>query len=333
MGMSASQLRYMLLTERKTDVEFHGQQINQQRTTLATQSSAYNMQLLNIKVPTPPSSGDYTKTTYTFFDSSNATCKVLGTIYDSQFGTYTINYSSSVQTDQGRSSGAANLVFSNGEYKLFNANANALTATVSPLDITSNTPEAQQNLANIELLAGDLQLEDDNGFPYGDPNWEMPNFYSYNVNGATRYVLQRDLANAGTSINDLGTAIPTYYIQKDATINKSSQLNDATINWSTSGRMSSIVDSEGNEYTLSVTTENDDTAYQSALNEYEFQQAKYNETINRINAFIENVQSQDKKLEIKLKDLDTQQEAIQTEIDSVKKVIDKNVEGSFKTFG
>jgi len=45
------------------------------------------------------------------------------------------------------------------------------------------------------------------------------------------------------------------------------------------------------------------------------------------------LQLQDKKLETQLKQLDTEQQSIQTELDAVSKVIDKNIEGSYKTFG
>ncbi|MFA6989218.1 MAG: hypothetical protein WC197_04020 [Candidatus Gastranaerophilaceae bacterium] len=45
------------------------------------------------------------------------------------------------------------------------------------------------------------------------------------------------------------------------------------------------------------------------------------------------VQGQDKRLDLQLKNLDTEHKAIETEIDSVKKVIEKNVQSSFKTFG
>ncbi len=49
----------------------------------------------------------------------------------------------------------------------------------------------------------------------------------------------------------------------------------------------------------------------------------------RINA----LQGLDKALELQLRRVDTQQESVQTEIDAVKKVIDKNIDGTFKTFG
>lgn len=48
----------------------------------------------------------------------------------------------------------------------------------------------------------------------------------------------------------------------------------------------------------------------------------------RINA----IQSLDKGLELQLRRVDTQQQAVQTELEAVKKVIDKNVELTFKTF-
>ena len=61
-------------------------------------------------------------------------------------------------------------------------------------------------------------------------------------------------------------------------------------------------------------TENDDKA-----------KAKYDRLQKQI-------QNQDKKLELELDNIETQRSAVTTEIDSVKKVIDDNIEGSFKTF-
>ncbi len=44
------------------------------------------------------------------------------------------------------------------------------------------------------------------------------------------------------------------------------------------------------------------------------------------------IQNQDKKLELELDSIETQRSAVTTEVDSVKKVIDDNIEGSFKAF-
>ena len=60
---------------------------------------------------------------------------------------------------------------------------------------------------------------------------------------------------------------------------------------------------------------------------------KYEKMISDINSKTETVQAKDKSLELKIKQLDTEQNAITNELDAVKKVIEKNVESSFKTFG
>ena len=44
------------------------------------------------------------------------------------------------------------------------------------------------------------------------------------------------------------------------------------------------------------------------------------------------IHNQDKKLELKIDQLESERQAIQTEIESVSKVIDNNIEKSFKTF-
>jgi capsule polysaccharide export protein KpsE/RkpR len=45
------------------------------------------------------------------------------------------------------------------------------------------------------------------------------------------------------------------------------------------------------------------------------------------------IQAVDKSLELQLRRVDTQRDAVQTEIDAVRKVIGKNIESTFKTFG
>ena len=70
MGMAASQARFLNLTARKSNIEYEGQQINQQRTTLSNQSADLYNQMLTLQVPTPPSTQDYTKA-YIYNDTSH----------------------------------------------------------------------------------------------------------------------------------------------------------------------------------------------------------------------------------------------------------------------
>ena len=78
MGMSASQARLIALTARMNDIEYQGQQINQQRTTLSNQVNALYNQLLEMSVPTPPSTSDYTKVQYS--GKLNASSFTLGNV-------------------------------------------------------------------------------------------------------------------------------------------------------------------------------------------------------------------------------------------------------------
>ena len=58
----------------------------------------------------------------------------------------------------------------------------------------------------------------------------------------------------------------------------------------------------------------------------------YEKKIADINAKTQKIQEQDRTLELRLRQLDTEQDALQTEMEAVKKVIEKNIESTFKTF-
>ena len=79
MGMSASQARLLSLEARQSNLEYQGQQINQERSVLSQQATALYETLNSMTVPTPPSTTDYTTVQYTgksgtvtyTFDASN----------------------------------------------------------------------------------------------------------------------------------------------------------------------------------------------------------------------------------------------------------------------
>lgn len=352
MGMSASQMRYCMLTGKKSDVEFQGQQINQQRTTLATETSQLNTQLLNLTVPTPPSSDSYTKTTYTFSANGQART-VAGTQYKSNdyyvdangnvidgtapngsglsqyyAGSYIVNYTSDATTSMGKSSGSSlfSSTLTNGTTIYRTSGGTILSRVITdPTDSDYDSTD----ISNINKICKDCDVEDAAGNNYGDPAYATPQFYKItSSNGTTKYVLESELQTyANTTQN-----IPTYYVDDDATQTNNYSMYGCNVEWSASNRMTCITDSEGVPYTLSVTSTSDETAYQDAYNEYVYQKNLYEQSMDKINSEICIIQSDDKKLELKLQDLDTQQQALSTEMESVKKVIDKNVESSFKIF-
>ena len=101
MGMSASQARFLSLTARKTNVEYEGQQINQQRTALSNESSNYYSQLTSMTVPTPPVSADFMKVTYSFENGTetNVVTSLIATPQTRETGVYMLNYVQEIPVD------------------------------------------------------------------------------------------------------------------------------------------------------------------------------------------------------------------------------------------
>ena len=85
-------------------------------------------------------------------------------------------------------------------------------------------------------------------------------------------------------------------------------------------------------YSLNTETVTNEEAYQDAMNEYNYKVHQYEKTIADINAKTSIIQQEDRTLELRLKQLDTEQNALATEMDAVKKVISDSVEKVFKTF-
>ena len=352
MGMAASQARFLSLTARKTNVEYEGQQINQQRTLLSNESSNYYSQLCNMVVPTPPSSEDYTKTIYTFVDGSET--NTINSLIAQKDGLYILNYTQSYETEDMVSNGSVITTrkadaSGNYEYYIGATKLREMKAGAKPTDedikndpylSTLETAEVEDILKMEEQYIGMLSQK------YGQDEW----FVKYQKNSSTGsyepiFYSKSQVADADYS-DKTGTSlsgIKSYtYGQTKAT--KEIKNAKARVEQDTSGRYISIYiydlnadgsikdDKSGTEYNLTATSQSDDAAYNDAMNQYNYNKAKYDQDIQSINAQIEIIQGQDKDLELRLKQLDTEENAISTELDAVKKVISKNVESSFKTF-
>jgi len=483
MGMAASQARFLGLTARRTNIEFEGQQINQQRTALANQSANYYNDLLGMSVPTPPSVEDFTKTVYSFDDGvlNNEITSMIA----QQDGTYTVNYLSKWQEDYVPVAAATNILNSqNGQYfvgaqvlrtmgQVNMANAqvgnsikiNGVTYPVTQ-DPNGYSIQMTEKVASVQpCTAADIQnfeyykfnanytsavrmykddatgtyytLDDDGNrtddtsvtendlvinlwdgtqtdpeyavilvTPNGDGTYSKEAWEDQTV---TKYLTPSQIASittfpevesderlSGLSSDEIaqvmqeeaawvemlnqkygtddwyiryvkneetGDYVPYFYKVADIEAAKNNTDNNGNIltnincytigsdtrvkdvlttgvkvERDSSGRFVSIHiphnDGDGfAEYALTTNTITDQAAYDDAMNEYEHEKYLYDQAIQDINAKIEIVQAEDKNLELRLKQLDTEHNAVQIEMDAVSQVIKKNTESSFKTFG
>ena len=354
MGMAASQARFLGLTARKTNTEYEGQQINQQRTTLSNQSANYYNQLLGMSVPTPPSIDDFTKTVYTFEDGSLTNS--ISSMIAQQGGMYLISYTSTWTDDFAAVAAASSIVTRSGEegnytYKVGAKTLRQMSQVQNPDKMTDEQCEAFKKANKddyISSLSNDQirqLLEEENQYiniltqQYGgnQDDWMVRYVKNTTTNTWSPIFTKKTDLNARYSKNGSSLSnIPMYTIgsaQKTEEVKgiKARFEQDAT------GRLISVTLKPGEEdqVTYSVTTNSiaDQARYDDAMNQYEYDKQKYENSIQEINAKIEVIQAQDKNLELRLKQLDTEQKAIQTEMDAVQKVIEKNTESSFKTFG
>lgn len=334
MGMAASQARYLELTARKTDVEFQGQQINQQRTELADISAGMFSQLMALQVPVAPSSSNFTTTNYTFYDGANTDTitNVANITGDANYNSkVTYTYTQSIYTGLSKNRTDLGVVNVSGTFKLVNSDS-----FQTPLfQCQSTDTDATAELAAIQQICKDnpkSKFAGDVGYNPTDGTIKDITKAYYNTSGGTKYFYGlTDLTDA-TTPDGTPVSLTAYYASN---INKTfTNTEKANIKKADSGRYTSIqLESQGNTvFNINATTTTDQNAYQDALNEYEYQQMSYQQEVNSINAKTSQIQAQDRTLELQLKQLDTEQEALSTELDSVKKVIDKNIDQTFKTF-
>ena len=400
MGMAASQARFLGLTARKTNVEYEGQQVNQQRTTLSNQSANYYNQLLGMTVPTPPSVADYTKTVYTFDDG--ALKNSITSMIAQKDGSYLVSYTSSWTDDFAAVSAGSSIVTRNTNntpddktddiYSIGSQTLRKLSMTIPDTDYlydvtvdgdtvkknvfygknddgdlvyytlkqdgskeevtpkTGTTPtkssyngaDAYLKTLSVEQIAKvkdeEKEYLDKLNKQYGNANWQVRYVQNTSTGQWSPYFYKREDLDKAT-YSDTGSSqsyIPAYTVGSAQQTEEIKGVN-AKIEQDATGRLIKITLNPGKDdevtYSLTTNTLTDQAKYDDAMNQYEYDKYQYDQSIQEINAKIEIVQSEDKNLELRLKQLDTEQKAISTEMDAVQKVIEKNTESTFKTFG
>ena len=347
MGMAASQARFLGLTARKTNVEFEGQQINQQRTTLSNQSANYYNDLLGMSVPVPPSVDDYTKTVYTFEDGA-LTNQITAMIAQNN-GTYTVSYLRQWTDDFSVVGASTSIVNANEDKTVFKVGSTTLRKLGTIPTTADGTYDKDAGGADsyLESLSKDqitqLKAEEDEYIKllqnkYGAGDYMVRYIQDTTTGEYNPYFYKlADLETANYDDNGNSQSnINCYKIGSETKTEEVKAVTDCQIEKDSSGRYINItLPNDGNPVTYSLTTSTvtDQDAYEDAMNQYEYEKYEYDQAINEINAKIEIIQSQDKNLELRLKQLDTEQDAISTELDAVSQVIQKNTESTFKTFG
>ncbi len=205
-------------------------------------------------------------------------------------------------------------------------------------ELTELTEEQAAELAQVLRDCADSSISDYLSFDEnGDLVYNGEGIYTFDMQGQTYFTTEKDLYNSMQTQYDYEKPIDVQeklayynasYVQK-----KIEETNHALLETDENGRFTSVrFDDDSVVYSLNVESVTDEDAYQDAMNEYNYKIQEYEKTIADINARTSIIQQEDRTLELRLKQLDTEQNALATEMDAVKKVIQDNVEKTFKTF-
>ena len=204
--------------------------------------------------------------------------------------------------------------------------------------LTELTEDQAAELAQILRDCEDTAMSEYLSFDAdGNLVYNGEGIYTFDMQGQTYYTTDKDLYNSMQTNYEYEKPIDIQeklaYYNASYVKTKIEETNHALLETDGEGRFTSVkFDDDSVVYSLNVETVTDDEAYQDAMNEYMYKKEQYEKTIADINAQTSIIQQEDRTLELRLKQLDTEQNALATEMDAVKKVIDDNVEKTFKTF-
>lgn len=348
MGMSASQARYLGLTARRNNNEFQAQQINHQRLNLAQKTEDINkvysekMGNTTLQFTAIDSSNENSKfkttLTYSIITSSdplnglnmrivdkngNVIIPSLDETYDKKYNKIYEDY----ETERKRSCFTG--TNSEGTSILFTG-SNFISKYMSGLSSDVTSVVADKNGAaisndNLKKIIQNMTAAD--FYDY----WKKNNLqYTGAATGKT-FDPTKVTDNSATAAADRDSALGEIEGEKnnkffvDEKCNDANYLEEKIRNGEWILQKVSTSESNNGEWIDTMWQ-----AHSSIIDAYDTAddaaaQAEYEVALSK-------VQREDKQLELELKQLDTEHNALQTEIDSVKKVIEKNVEGSFKTF-
>ena len=245
--------------------------------------------------------------------------------------------------------------YKNGAYATAEGNFNAASAALgSALSYVGNCPlsvvdltgeDAEAIRTELNQVVKDLAKDDvkasildswDNTEPGGYIPGKEGTIFSFTLNNVTYFTTLDDLMESymsGTGNNNIDGQKKLSYYTANYQSTKITKTERALLETDGAGRFTSVkFEDDTIKYVLSTETTTDTEAYDNAMNQYYYEVQKYEKTIADINARTEIIQNEDRTLELRLKQLDTEESALSNEIDAVKKVLKDNVEKSFKTF-
>ncbi len=332
MGLAASQARFLMLTARLSNLEYDGQQINQARSELADKTARaaaeYQNAMTNRRLLFDPLRQAYNdKNNYQVFTYDT----IVNSIDEGGLGMRLVDENGKIIVPHLPSGVEETTAEANKyvvdenvydshylEYNLRNSGWNLQKPTNQ-----TKTSWTDYDLINVyaERTGLDIDKVDKNSNSYKSFLEHFTDLFSNREDNALKLRLTKDGQEVVADIGLARTAKP---------------IVDTELTTQTD--IESYIESKGYKIQLGKVTTYEagwvNTDWTSTEGIFDVldktddgeAEAIYTEKVSKY-------QAQDKKLEIRQKQIDAEHSAAQTEYDAVKKIVDKNVETTFKVFG
>ena len=298
MGLAASQGRYLCLTARNSDLVYEGQQISQQRLALTNETQQvadkYNEAMNNKIMQANTADGVTQQLTYDILTSQNPYSGLGMRLVDVNGNVVIPGEYIEVSSKEKQEATDGEEALSNNynSSKKYSSKEEFIQKYFSDVTGDALTELSSKSLADLCDYYNELYPESELNVVYKDKS-------------------NSELVSEGEHVVKDANCMDPIYLQEmlstgqwliqQANPNEESGWDDIT--WQGSSLISEVY------YTA------DDAAAEA---EYEAAMTK--------------IQKQDKLLELRLEQVQTQQSSVEKEMESVKQIIDKNIEDSFKTF-
>ena len=323
MGLAASQARFLGITARKSNIEYEGQQVNQQRTALAEEVNALYSKLLALDVPVAPDTTEFYETNYSFAVTNTSGEDgeyIIKSYHQNADGSYTVNTERSYQKEV-----AVGSIQSNATYPITSSLDDAGNTIYSiggvkesPIQLTKLDPEdsfTKDMIAKINAAYPNKAIADGN------------TLYSYKDGQGVTHYIDSAVVESNPMPNDYST-----YTKTQKEFIEQMTFENASVGFDENNRMNSINLDGTTTLEVGTTRTYNSEGYDAALRDYTMSKDEYDKMVADLNAQTETLQQEDKVLELRLNQIDTEQNELQTELEAVKSVLDKNIENTFKTF-
>lgn len=340
MGLAASQARFLGLTARKSNVEYQGQQINQARTALSNEINGLYEEYNNLSAPTPPSVNDYVSTTYTL-DSTYEGYEIqnFSKITDGENeGLYnlTLSYYENVPTVYPYTSKSTRITATEGSNGYSN-----LTFEIGTDSYTYD--ENDEENSTLTKITGDYSKYSGLSTIMEQEGKTDGIYYMFKKDDVYYYTSQEDLEATAYDETSGASSVysGSYTFQYQGSMQEEKTVSAiGAITQDSSGRVSAVriteceddADLVNNTYSVTTSSDQNENAYNDALNQYNYEKQLYEQEVQRINNETEKIQAEDRSLELKLSQLDTEQKALSTEMETIKTNLKDTIETVFKTY-